>query len=215
MNAQKVIEYRGVDNVVVAEVITDDNEESGGYITGTVKPLVPAAEVSKETETSSEVKHYDNRAALVINSEGPDKVSITGAGMDIEVLAWIKGASYDPTTGAMIEGKRKERYFAVGYRTMDTDGNYRCVWRYKGTFAPPVEAAATVDNGTDGKGTELEYTGIHTNHIFQKGTLLDDGKWEPGTVKGMVVDSGKGLADLTTFFDKVTTPDDLTAKTSA
>lgn len=215
MAKNEVFEYRGVDNVVIAEVTGDDNETEGGYKTGNVKKLVPAAEVGKTVEASSATKHYDNKPALTIVSEGPDEISIKGAGMDIETLAWINGKSYDPTTGALIDGPRKTRYFAVGYRTEDTNGNYRYVWRYKGTFAPPAETVATKDDGTDGAGTELTFTGIHTNHVFTKGVYNEESKkWEPATVKGMVVDSGKGLADLSTFFEKVTTPDDLKAKTA-
>ena len=208
-----VFEYRGVDNVVIAEILGDDNEEGGGYVTGPVKPLVPAAEVGKNVENSSATKYYDNKPALNITSEGPDEISIRGAGMDIETLAWINGKSYDPTTGALIDGPRVNRYFAVGYRTKDTNGNYRYVWRYKGTFAPPAETAATEDDGTDGTGTELTYTGIHTNHIFTKGVYNETTKaWEPATSKGIVVDSSKGLADLTNFFNEVTTADTLIAK---
>lgn len=215
MSKNEVFEYRGVDSLVVAEVTGDDNEETGGYVTGPVKPLLPAGEVGKTVSASSATKFYDNRPALTIVSEGPDEISIRGAGMDIETLAWINGKSYDPTTGALIDGPRVNRHFAVGYRTKDTNGNYRYVWRYKGTFAPPAETVATEDDGTDGTGTELVYTGIHTNHIFTKGVYNEETqKWEPATGKGIVVDSSKGLADLSTFFDQVTTSDTLTAKSA-
>jgi phi13 family phage major tail protein len=212
----EVFEYRGVDNVVIAEVTGDDNETDGGYKTGTVKKLVPAAEVGKTVTSSSATRYYDNKPALNITSEGPDEIAIRGAGMDIETLAWISGKSYDETTGALIDGPRKTRYFAVGYRTKDTNGNYRYVWRFKGTFAPPAETVVTEDDGTEGTGTELTFTGIHTNHVFTKGVYNEESKkWEPATSKGIVVDSGKGLADISTFFDQVTTADTLKPKTAA
>lgn len=211
----EVFEYRGVDGLVVAEVFGDDNEDDGGYVTGPVKPLLPAGEVGKTVSSSAATKYYDNKPALNITAEGPDEIAIRGAGMDIETLAWINGKSYDPTTGALIDGPRKTRYFAVGYRTKDTNGDYRYVWRLKGTFAPPAETVATEDDGTDGTGTELTYTGIHTNHVFTKGVYNEEtSAWEPATVKGLVVDSGKDLADLSTFFDQVTTPDTLKAKSA-
>lgn len=209
-----VIEYRGIDGVVIAEVTGDDNEDGGGYVTGTVTPLVPAAELSKTVETSSETHYYDNRAAIIIDSEGPDTVSITGAGMLLETLALIAGRHFDKTTGAMIEGERVTRYFALGYRTKDTAGNYRYVWRYKGTFAVPEDSFKTIDNSTEARGTTLTYTGIHTTHEFQKGKY-NGTAWEKGTVKALVVDTGLKLADVSTFFDTVTTPDTLKAKTAA
>lgn len=211
-----VFEYRGVDNVVIAEVTKDDNEATGGYVTGTVKPLLPVAEVGKATETSSESHYYDNLPLIVVNSEGPDEITITGAGMDIATLAEITGKSYDETTGAMVDGEREPRYFALGYRTKGTDGAYRYVWRYKGTFSIPDETVATENDGTDANGTELTFTGIHTTHKFKKGKFdRTKSVWVEGPVKGIVVDTRKGLGDVSTFFDTVVTPDTLKAKANA
>lgn len=211
----KVFEYRGVDGVVIAEILNDDNEENGGYETGEVIPLLPVAEIGKTTESSTESHYYDNQPMIVIKSEGPDEITITGAGMDIEKLAMITGKSYDPTTGALVEGPALERYFALGYRTKGTDGHYRYVWRYKGMFATPEETNATEDDGTEANGTELTFTGIYTTHQFTKGYLDEEGKWQKGPGKGIVVDTRKGLADVSTFFDTVTTSDTLKAKTAS
>lgn len=207
----EVIEYRGIDGVVIAEITNDDNEENGGYNFGDVMPLVPVAELTKTVETSSETHYYDNIAAIIIDAEGPDTVGITGAGMDLKTLALIAGRHFDETTGAMIEGEHVTRYFALGYRTKDTAGNYRYVWRFKGTFAVPEDSFKTIDNSTEARGTTLTYTGIHTTHQFTKGKLVGD-KWEKSTAKALVVDSGLGKADLTDFFKTVTTPDTLKAK---
>lgn len=207
----EVIEYRGIDGVVIAEITNDDNEESGGYKFGTVMPLVPVAELTKTVETSTETHYYDNNAAIIIDAEGPDTVGITGAGMDLQTLALIAGRHFDETSGAMIEGERVTRYFALGYRTKDTSGNYRYVWRFKGTFAVPEDSFKTIDNSTEARGTTLTYTGIHTTHQFTKGKRIGD-KWEKGTAKALVVDSGLGKADLTEFFKTVTTPDTLKTK---
>lgn len=207
----EVFEYRGVDGLVIAEVLKDDNEEDGGYVTGPVEPLIPAAEIGKTTETSSETKYYDNKPALVVSGEGPDEISIIGAGMTLKKKAHITGKSYDETTGALVDGPRQTRYFALGYKTQDTDGHTRCVWRYKGTFSIPDENAKTQDNGTETNNTELTYTGIMTNHEFTKGKF-NGTTWEKAPVKGIVVSDREGLADLSNFFANVTTPDDLTAK---
>lgn len=207
----EVFEYRGVEDMVIAEVTKDDNEENGGYVTGPVEPLIPVAEVGKTTETSSETKYYDNKPAIVIDGEGPDTITITGAGIPLKKKAHIIGKSYDETTGALVDGPRQTRYFALGYKTQDTDGYTRFVWRYKGTFGIPDENAKTVDGGTETNNTTLTFTGIMTNHKFAKGKL-NGTTWEPAPAKGLVVSDREGLADLTNFFTKVTTPDDLTAK---
>ena len=195
----EVFEFRGVDNLVFAEVISDSAE---GYEAGEVKALSPVAEIGKTVETSSEAKFYDNKAMLTINSEGADEISLTVAPLDIEILAEICGKTYDEATGMMIDGERQNKYFAIGYRTKGTDGGYRYVWRLKGTFNIPDETVATENDGTDSNNQELTFTGISTTHKFAKG----------GSCKGIVVDARKELADLSTFFDTVTTPDTLKAK---
>lgn len=197
-----VFEYRGIENLVYAEVTGDDNESSGGYVTGEVKPLAPVAQIARTTETASESHYYDNKPLIVIASEGADTVTITTAGVPLEVLAEITGKKYDSEKGAMIEGQRTNKYFAIGYIAEKTDGTKMYVWRYKGQFGIPDDNYATKNNGTEANGVELTYTGIMTTHEFTNG----------GSAKAMVVDSGIDKADLTTFFDAVTTPDTLAPK---
>lgn len=208
-----VFEYRGVEELVMAEVTGDDNE-TDGYKTGDVEPLAPVAEIGKTVETSSESKYYDNKPLFTINGEGPDTITITCAGLTLEKLAKITGRSIDKDTGALIEGPRKTRYFAIGYKTKDTDGKYRYVWRLKGTFNIPDDTARTEDAGTETNNTTLTYTGIYTTHKFAKGVMNDAGAWEPASAKAVVVSDREGLADVTNFFKTVTTPDSLTKKTA-
>lgn len=196
----KKFEYRGVSNLVYAEVLTDDAD---GFTTGEVKVLAPVAEIGKTTESSSEAHYYDNKPLIVVDSTGADEITCSVAGIPVEVLADITGQYFDKDLGAMIEGERTPKYFALGYETKKTDGTKVCVWRLKGTFAIPEETAATEDDGTDANGQEVTYTGIMTTHEFAK-----TGKG----AKAVVVHESEGNADLSTFFDEVTTPDTLKAK---
>lgn len=197
----EIFEYRGVSGLVYAEVLTDTTERDG-YTTGTVKELAGVAEIAKTTETSSEAHYYDNIPAVVISAEGSDEVTLTVSGVPLDVLADITGKMYDPATGAMIDNVGERKYFAIGYKTKKTNGEEVYVWRYKGQFSIPDENYATEDDGTDANGVELTYTGINTTHAFTKG----------GQTKALVVDVGAGLANVSTFFSTVTTPDTLTAK---
>lgn len=210
----EVFEYRGVEGLVIAEVTGDDNLTDGGYKTGAVEPLAPVAEIGKTVETSKETRHYDNVPMLTITGEGADEISIICAGLTLEKLAKITGKSYDPETGAFIDGPIQERYFAVGYKTKDTDGFYRYVWRLKGSFSIPDETSVTEDDGTETNNTELTFTGIYTTHKFNKG-YFDGTKWHVGPNKGLVVSDREDKADLSTFFDAVTTSDTLKAKGAA
>lgn len=208
---QEIVEYRGVEGLVAAEVLIDDNETntagSGetpnhGYVTGAVFAVAGVAEISKTTDSSSETHYYDNIPAIVVSSMSSDEITINASALPMDVLATITGQVYDEATGALIEGPRDVKYFAIGYKTKKTNGDEVYVWRYKGTFNVPDQTNVTEDDGTDANGQELVYTGISTTHKFTK-----TGKG----AKAINVDTGKELADVSAFFDTVTTPDSLTA----
>lgn len=202
----EIFEFRGISDLVYAEVTKDNNDigETEGYVTGEVKPLAGVAELSRATETSSEAHYYDNMPAIVINSTGSDEVTITASAIPFDVLADITGQTYDSTTGSMIEGARNNKYFAIGYKTKKTNGEEVYVWRYKGQFSIPDSTHASEDDGTDANGQEITYTGISTTHKFSKNNNKG--------AKALNVDLGADKADVSTFFDKVTTPDTLQAK---
>ncbi|MBR4210183.1 MAG: hypothetical protein IKQ96_08230 [Lachnospiraceae bacterium] len=204
---QEIVEYRGVSDLVAAEVLVDDNssEEGHGYVTGSVFAIAGIAEVSRTTDSSNEAHYYDNIPAVVVSNSSSDELTLTTSAIPFDVLAFITGQDYDAATGAMIEGARKMRYFALGYRTKKTNGDEVYVWRLKGTFNIPDTTNSTENDSTDANGQELVYTGISTTHKFTK-----TGKG----AKALNVDCGKELANVTNFFSNVTTPDTLTAKTS-
>lgn len=190
-------DFRGVDNLVYAIVTKDDAD---GYTTGEVKDLIPVAEISKSTEASSASKYYDNIPAIVINSEGSDEISITGAAIPLPVLAAITGKQIDAASGAFIDGPAVPPYVAIGYMYGLTDGSTVVYWRLKGKFTLPDDSSATEDDGTDSSGQELTYTGVNTNHKFTA-----TGK----TAKGVVCDSRFSTFDVDDVFAQVCTPDNL------
>ena len=198
-NLQEIVEYRGVEGLVAAEVTHDENDAIG-YTTGNVFSIAGVAEISRETDSSSEAHYYDNIPAVVVSSTAADEVTITTSAIPFDVLAEITGQNYDATTGSLIEGARDLKYFALGYKTKKTNGDEVYVWRYKGTFNIPSQTNATENDSTDGNGQEITYTGIATTHRFTK---TNKG------AKALNVDLGKNLADVSTFFDTVTTPDTL------
>lgn len=199
------VEYRGCRGLVFAEVTKDDNEVNGGYTTGTVKPLAPVAEISKNTSSDSATSYYDNVAANVRTGEGADEVTFTIAIPDDATLAEITGRVYDATKKMFIEAPRKNKYFAVGYILGEEGGedeDERYVWRLKGTFNIPDETSATKDDGTDANNMSLVFTGIYTTHEFTNG----GGTGVKARAKAV---SQRKSDDISaeTFFKQVTTPD--------
>lgn len=199
MDEKKIVEFRGARDAVYARVITDTLEK---FETGEVKPLAGLQEVTRTTETSSESKYYDNKPAIVVKGTGSDEVNLVVSVLTPETVADVTGQYYDKDTGAVAEGENEIEYFALGYIIKATDGTERYVWRYKGIFSIPDESSATEDDGTDTKNQEITYTGVNTIHKFEK-----TGK----TGKALVVPDD-GRADLSTFFDQVTTIDTLEVK---
>lgn len=201
--SEGIYEYRGVEGLVAAEVIKDDADE---YTTGEVFNIAGVAEIGRTTENSSESHYYDNMAAIVINSVGADTVTCSVSAIPLEVLAKITGQIWDETKGMFVEGQRDSKYFALGYKTKKTNGEEVYVWRLKGTFSIPDSTHTTENDGTDANGQEVVFTGISTTHKFAS---LGN---KPA--KAINVDIAKGLADVSTFFDEVTTPDTLQAATT-
>lgn len=196
------VEFRGCKNLVIAEV-TADSETA--YTTGAVKSLAPVAEISKAVETASEAHYYDNKAAIIIDSEGADTVTFTIAVPDDETLALITGRTYDSAKKMFIESERTQRYFAVGY-TLGEVGegeDERYVWRLKGTFNIPDETSATVDAGTEANNLSLVFTGIYTDHEFENGK----GTGVAGSAKAVFVRESDNVATAAEFFAAVVTPD--------
>lgn len=197
---KEIVEYRGITGVVIAE-ITSDTEEK--FETGEVKNLAGTAELSRETESANSTKYYDNKPALVISSTGADTVNIQSSVLSLPVLAEITGQTYVEETAMLIEGERTNKYFALGYETEKTNGDKMYTWRLKGTFNTPSETHQTKNDGAEGNGQELQFTGIATTHKFEK-----TGKGE----KAITVDVSAGKVDVTNFFNTVQTPDTIKAK---
>lgn len=195
----KIYEYRGVEGLVAAPVTTDT---AAAFETGEVFDIAGVSEIAKSTDSTNESHYYDNVAAVVTSSTGADELTINASAIPLDVLAQITGQAYDAATGMFVEQERTPNYFALGYKTKDTNGNVYFVWRLKGRFGIPAQTNATENDGTDANGQELIYTGVSTIHQFTK-----TGK----KAKAITVDTSVNAQDATTFFASVQTPDTVTA----
>lgn len=202
MNKEKIKEYRGVRNLVAAEVTKDEADE---ITFGEVFYIAGTSELSKEVESSSESHYYDNTPAIVIDSTGADTITATVSAIRLEVVARLTGQHYDNETGTLVEGERTSKYFAIGYITEDTDGEEVFVWRLKTKCSIPSSTHSTKDDGTDANGQELTFTGINTTHVFKS-----TGK----TAKSVNLEMAKKKTSFTEadFFATPQTPDTIAEK---
>lgn len=205
----EVREWRGVSDLVAAPVITDTAAE---YVTGDVFAIAGVATISKAANSSTEAHFYDNKPMIVISSQGADNITVNVSAIPLDVLAELTGQYYNENTGGMVEGERVPKYFALGYKTQKDNGDTVCVWRYKGRFNVPDQENNTITDGTDANGQELNFMGVSTVHKFVNNP--DPVTGEARGAKAYNVNASLGLADLSTFFDTVTTPDDLTPASS-
>lgn len=152
-------EYRGVRSLVFAEVTKDD---STGYTAAKWRKMSGVQGITDTPNESSETHYYDNMAAIVIDSEGADEVSLVVSKPDNKTKAAIDGVTYDETSGGIINTPKQRKYYAIGYIGENTDGTEEAVIHYKGKFSGGAVTRNTKDDGTEANNLEYSYTGIHT-----------------------------------------------------
>lgn len=153
-------EYRGVRGLVLAEVTKDD---STGYVADKWEELAGVQSVAVAKNESSETHYYDNMAAIVIDAEGADEVTLVVSILANKTRAKIDGVGYDETHDMIINTPKKRKYFALGYIGEKTDGTEEFNVLYKGKFSGGAETHNTKDDGTEATNVEYTFTAIHTS----------------------------------------------------
>lgn len=201
MNELKFNDYRGVRDIVYA-VLTVDTAESLTY--GEVKPFAGIEEISQSVEESTGTKYYDNSARIVNSAEGSDTYSLITSAIENQVRADIEGRIYDESKGMFVGTPLNRPYLAIGFVGEKTDGTEEAVWVLKNKLTGGTPTHRTKDDGTDSNGLEFEATSIYTTHKFTSG----------GNKPAKFVRVDLSKVDETTFFSKVTTPDEVAVKTA-
>ena len=167
-------EYRGVRGLVLAEVTKDD---STGYATEEWEELAGVQSVAVAKNESSETHYYDNMAAIVIDAEGADEVTLVVSVLANKTRAKIDGVGYDETKDMIINTPKKRKYFALGYIGEKTDGTEEFNILYKGKFSGGAETHNTKDDGTEATNVEYTFTAIHTSaKIYTVGGVAQSAK---------------------------------------
>lgn len=152
-------EYRGVRGLVVAKVTADGDT----YTASVWEELSGVQSVAVAKNESSETHYYDNKAAIVIDAEGADEVTLVVSVLANKTRAMIEGVGYDETTDMIINTPKKRDYFALGYIGEKTEGTEEFNILYKGKFSGGAETHNTKDDGTEATNVEYTFTAIHTS----------------------------------------------------
>ena len=160
-------EYRGCRGLVVAEVLTDDDN---GYTTGEWERLAGVQGITHAKTESNEKHFYDNIAAVIVDAAEGDEVGLVVSIPANKTRAKIEGYEYDETIDAIIKTISKKKYMALGYIGTKDDGTEEINILYKGKFTGGNKVLNTRDDGTTTTNMEYTYTAVHTaNKIYTKG----------------------------------------------
>jgi phi13 family phage major tail protein len=163
----------GLDSLYVAAVTADS---ASAYTAGSPTYLAPAAEASLEPTTSFEIQYADDQPYDVMTAEGDTKVKLVITGIDMATLAAITGRIYDAATGRMYDNGGSAPYYALGFRSLKSNGSYRYFWFLKGKFDMPKEEIATKGEKPEPKTLELTFTAIRTTYKWTIGSVTDSHK---------------------------------------
>lgn len=187
----------GLDSLYIAEVLADS---AAAYTGDTPAWLAPAAEASQEPASAFQIQYADDQPYDVATSEGETKVGLTITGLDLETLAKITGKVFDATTGRVYDNGGVAPFFALGFRSLKSDGSYRYYWFLKGKFDMPKEQVATLADRPDPKTLQLSYTAIRTVHKWVLGGGVTD------SVKRVIGDTTTDAFVATGWFTTVQVP---------
>lgn len=161
----------GLDNVVIAELLTDDGNNLPQY--GEIIPLRGAVTASVNPNSSVETDYADNGAFFVTGNRANTEMSLELTNVAPATLAKMLGQT-------RVNGITQEKpldqapYFALGFRVWiggtDKDGNkiFEYFWYSKGKFSVP-------ESGGNTKGDSIEFQHISLTAQFVPTLYTPDG----------------------------------------
>lgn len=161
----------GLDNVVIAELLTDDGNNLPQY--GEIIPLRGAVTASVNPNSSVETDYADNGAFFVTGNRANTEMSLELTNVAPATLAKMLGQT-------RVNGITQEKpldqapYFALGFRVWiggtDENGNkiFEYFWYSKGKFSVP-------ESGGNTKGDSIEFQHISLTAQFVPTLYSPDG----------------------------------------
>jgi len=187
----------GLDSIYIAEIVAD---ELTGYAAEAPEYFAPAVEASQEPVVNTETQYADDGPFDVFTSEGETAIAIQVTNLPLSIQARVTGATFDTASGRVFETSAVPPYFALGFRSLKSNGSYRYYWFLKGRFDKPSENAVTRGETPDPQVLEMTYRAIQTQYAFDVGDV-------DAQVKRVVGDEDTDNFSATGWFDAVQTPE--------
>lgn len=186
----------GIDQVYIAEVLTDTSAE---YLADTPEYLAPVAELSAKPKSSQDTQYADNRAYDVAVSEAETELEVTITNLPAEMYAKLLGKQFVSATGRVVDMPGVPPYFALGFRSEKMNGSKRYYWYQKVMFSAPEEALKTIGEKKEPQTVKLTAKAIKTAHEYTVNGVTDG-------VKRVFGDEDTDSFDETDWFTQVQTP---------
>lgn len=166
----------GLDNVVIARVLSDDEN---GITYDSVIPLKGAVNATINPNSDVATDYADNGAFFAANNRGNTELALEMIDVDANVLAEMLGQK--KSNGITVETPLDQSpYFAMGFRVWlagtDEAGNnrYQLFWYAKGKFSVP-------ETGGETKKESMDFSHLNMTAQFVQTQFIPDGQ-DAGTI---------------------------------
>ncbi|CAM5206393.1 hypothetical protein UACE39S_01734 [Ureibacillus acetophenoni] len=154
----------GLDSIYVAQITED---ETGAETYAAPVRIKNGIEASVTPNVDTQNVYADDTVAEIINVFSSVDVSFTIADLGTDNYSLLLGKQKD-SNGVVIDSANDQApFFALGFRSKKSNGEYRYFWLYRGRFSAPEESFATQADSAD----------FQTQPITGTFIKREDGKW--------------------------------------
>lgn len=155
----------GLKDVVIAP-LTKDEEGTGNLTYGDLQNVAGAIDVEIAPDnTDPDVQYFDDIEGDVVYPDPSIKLTMELADLPISVQKMILGHQVTSDGKLVRKAGDTPGYFALGFRSIKTNGLYRYVWMLKGRAAPISETYHTKEGtSTTRQSAKVEWTFIKRTH---------------------------------------------------
>lgn len=168
----------GLQNMVIAPLLVDTEEQCGYGIVRSVMGIITAEIAPNNTEPDNQ---YADDGEFDTQYADPElKFTTTLAGLPLGIQKMILRSTMDSNGVLISKSGDKPPYFAIGFKAQKSNGDYRFVWLYK-VRAKPIEESYGTKQGTtvDRKTASVEWTAIKRTYDNASQAMCDMGRSHP------------------------------------